>query len=62
MPNQASQKIAGLLLIGLSVYVLAYLTITESFIGTLYPTGITAILIGALGFRLLGFRKKKEKE
>lgn len=62
MKNLSPQALIGMFLIGVSVYVLAYLAITESIIGTLFPTGITAILIGALGFRLLGFRKKKERE
>ena len=62
MKNLRPQTLIGMFLIGLSVNVVAYLAITESFIGTLFPTGIAAILIGALGFRLLGFPKKKERE
>ena len=62
MKNLRPQALFGIFLIGLSVYSLAHLAITESFIGTLFPTGITAILIGVLGFKLLGFRRKTEKE
>jgi len=43
----------GIFLISLSAYVLLYLTVTESFFGTLFPTGITAIIIGAVGVKLI---------
>jgi FtsH-binding integral membrane protein len=52
----------GLFLIALSAYVLIYLTVTESFIGTLFPTGIAAMIIGAVGVKLIRVRMKQKKE
>jgi len=64
MKTRSPHKFIGLLFIALSVYVLAYLTVTESFLGTLFPTGITAIIIGAMGVKLykIGIKQKKKEE
>lgn len=62
MINLSPLTAIGSFLIGLAVYVLIYLTVTESFLGTLFPTGLTAIVIGALGIKLLKVRRKQKSE
>ena len=62
MKNLSPLTAVGIFLIGLAVYALIYLTVTESFLGTIFPTGLTAIVIGALGIKLLKIRRKQKKE
>jgi uncharacterized membrane protein YjjB (DUF3815 family) len=62
MKNRSPLTIVGIFLIALSAYVLIYLTVTESFLGTIFPTGIAAIIIGAIGVKLVKTRMKQKEQ
>lgn len=52
--------VIGIILLLLSIFILIYLTVTDGFWETLFPTGISSIIIGWLGLKLFRIGRKSE--
>lgn len=44
--------VIGIMLMLFSTFILTYLTVIDGFLETLFPTGISSIIIGWLGLKL----------
>ena len=54
--------VIGIMLMLLSIYILICLTVIDGFLETLFPAGISSIIIGWLGLKLIRIGRKSRPE